>query len=131
MIKYIAIIGSRTFKDYKVLKELIDAILNKYQINSPHFVSGGAKGADRLGEHYAKNNGKPITIYYPDYDTHGRAAPMVRNENIVLSSDLIVAFWDGQSKGTQNAINIARNNPQKQVIIYNYKTEKIQKIGVE
>lgn len=131
MNKYIAIIGSREFKDYKTLKELIELILDKYIIDNPHFVSGGARGADTLGHNFAKNEGYPITIYYPNYSVHGKAAPMIRNENIILSSDIVIAFWDGNSPGTENAINIARQYPQKQIIIYNYIDEKIEKIGVE
>ena len=131
MNKYIALIGSKTFKDYKTLKELVEAVLNKYFIEEPHFVSGGEKGADTLGHNFAKNEGYPITIYYPNYSANGRAASIIRNENIVISSDIIIAFWDGESAGTKNAINIAKQHPQKVVIIYNYIEEKIKKIGVE
>jgi len=94
----VAVIGSRTFNDYELVKET----LTKLDITL--LVSGGAKGADSLGERYASENNITTLIFKPDWERHGRGAGMVRNTDIVKNSDIVVAFWDGSSKGTLDSI---------------------------
>jgi len=94
----VAVIGSRTFNDYELVKET----LTKLDITL--LVSGGAKGADSLGERYASENNITTLIFKPDWGRHGRGAGMVRNTDIVKNSDIVVAFWDGSSKGTLDSI---------------------------
>jgi len=94
----VAVIGSRTFNDYELVKET----LTKLDITL--LVSGGAKGADSLGERYANENNITTLIFKPDWERHGRGAGMVRNTDIVKNSDIVVAFWDGSSKGTLDSI---------------------------
>ena len=38
----------------------------------------------------------------------GGAVPIVRNKQIVDYADHVVAFWDGNSKGTLSVINYAK-----------------------
>ncbi len=71
-------------------------------------VSGGARGIDSLAEEYARRKGIPRKIFYPDYDAYGRIAPLMRNREIVAYADLVIALWDGCSRGTKNAIDHAR-----------------------
>jgi hypothetical protein len=94
----VAVIGSRTFNDYELVKET----LTKLDITL--LVSGGAKGADSLGERYANENNITTLIFKPDWERHGRGAGMIRNTDIVKNSDIVVAFWDGSSKGTLDSI---------------------------
>jgi hypothetical protein len=55
-------------------------------------VSGGCpQGADRFAEKFAKNEGTPILIIYPNYKKYGRGAPIVRNGSVANSSDVIIA----------------------------------------
>ena len=109
----ISIIGSRSFFDYTMLEK----ILNKEKIDI--LVSGGARGADSLGEQYAKNNNIPTLIFKPDWKKFGRAAGFIRNKDIIDNSDKVIAFWDGKSKGTLNSINLAKKQ-NKKVIIYEF-----------
>lgn len=69
-------------------------------------VSGGAIGADSLGQRWANENGIAVRIYPPDWKL-GRAAGMIRNRTIVDNSDRVIAFWSGASPGTLGAMNIA------------------------
>jgi hypothetical protein len=94
----VAVIGSRTFNDYELVKET----LTKLDITL--LISGGAKGADSLGERYANENNITTLIFKPDWERHGRGAGMIRNTDIVKNSDIVVAFWDGSSKGTLDSI---------------------------
>jgi hypothetical protein len=99
----VAVIGGRTFNDYELVKET----LTKLDITL--LVSGGAKGADSLGERYASENNITTLIYKPDWKLHGKGAGMIRNTDIVKNSDIVVAFWDGESKGTLDSIRKAEN----------------------
>ena len=83
----VAIIGSRGFNDY----ELVKSILEKYN-DVTTIVSGGAKGADSLGERWAKEKGIPTKIFYPDWNKHGKSAGYIRNKDIISNSDLVIAF---------------------------------------
>ncbi len=71
-------------------------------------VSGGAVGIDRSARQYAKDNGLKLTEFLPDYQQHGRKAPLLRNLDIIAYSDLVLAFWDGKSRGTAFVINKCR-----------------------
>jgi hypothetical protein len=94
----VAVIGGRTFNDYELVKETLT------NLDITLLVSGGAKGADSLGERYANENNITTLIFKPDWERHGRGAGMIRNTDIVKNSDIVVAFWDGSSKGTLDSI---------------------------
>ncbi len=71
-------------------------------------VSGGARGIDRCARRFAHEKGLKLTEFLPDYDTYGRSAPLLRNLTIIDYSDLVLAFWDGQSPGTRFVIENCR-----------------------
>ncbi len=92
----IAIIGSRT-----VTVGNIGEYLPK---NCTEIVSGGAKGVDMCAAEYARRNGIILTEFLPEYKKYGRGAPIIRNKTIVDYSDMVIAFWDGKSRGTLSVI---------------------------
>ena len=67
-------------------------------------MSGGAKGIDACAREYAEKAGLRLTEFLPDYKRYGRGAPLKRNEQIVAYADLVLAFWDGASRGTKHVI---------------------------
>ena len=67
-------------------------------------VSGGARGIDACAREYAGKAGLRLTEFLPDYARYGRGAPLKRNEKIVAYADLVLAFWDGASRGTKHVI---------------------------
>lgn len=73
-------------------------------------VSGGAIGIDSCAAEYAEKNGLKLTVFLPQYERYGRAAPIIRNKLIVEYADKIVAFWDGKAKGTLSVINYAKKS---------------------
>ena len=107
----LAIIGSRTFNDPQLLKESLSPYVSKITL----VISGGAKGADLLGEYWANANNIETLIFYPDWDTHGKRAGFIRNADIIKNCDCCIAFWDGISKGTAHSISlcIKQNIPYK------------------
>lgn len=70
--------------------------------------SGGAKGVDSCVRKYAVEHGIKLTEFLPDYRRYGRAAPLKRNLTILENAELVVAFWNGQSRGTKFVIDNAK-----------------------
>ena len=68
-------------------------------------VSGGARGVDASAREYAFRHGLKLTEFLPEYSRYGRGAPLRRNIAIIESADLVLAFWDGRSKGTKHVID--------------------------
>jgi hypothetical protein len=102
----LAVVGSRTFNNYDLLKCKLDVIHEKKVITC--IISGGAKGADSLAEKWSKENNIETLIFKPDWDKYGKRAGFLRNEDIIKNSDAVVAFWDGISHGTKNDIDLAK-----------------------
>jgi len=98
----VAVIGSRGAKE----ATLVPKILRELPAETTEIVSGGANGVDHAAETVAQTAGIPIKIFYPDYDTFGRQAPLIRNRQIVEYAELVLAFWDGISRGTAATIGI-------------------------
>lgn len=103
---HLAIIGSRQFEDYEFLKHSICTLGEFKEIDT--IVSGGAKGADLLAEVFAKEYGLILTVFKPDYQRYQRKATFIRNRQIVDNADVVVAFWDNQSKGTKYTLDYAK-----------------------
>ena len=114
----IGVVGSRGFNDYKLMCDTLDEYLDRVFV----IVSGGAKGADSLGERWAKDNHVKTLIIRPEWrDGEGNYNPSAgfdRNHDIVDNSDIIIAFWDGLSRGTENTISIAKEQAKEVKIVY-------------
>ncbi len=92
----VAVIGSRN---------LVVQDLGKYlPEETMEIVSGGAKGIDTCARKYALANGLKLTEFLPEYNRYGRGAPLKRNLQIIEYADCVLAFWDGQSRGTKFVI---------------------------
>lgn len=109
-----AIIGGRDFNDY----ELVNSTMSQYK-DITSIVSGGAKGADSLGAKYAFDNDIKLITHLPDWEQYGRGAGFVRNKLIIDDADVVIAFWDGKSKGTKNSIDTTKKQ-NKQIEIVEY-----------
>lgn len=71
-------------------------------------VSGGAKGVDTSAKEYALSHGIKLTEFLPEYKKYGRGAPLKRNITIIEYADVVLAFWDGHSRGTKYVIDNCR-----------------------
>lgn len=93
----VAVIGSRS---------LSVADLGLYlPEGTTEIISGGAKGVDTSAREYAERRGVPLTEFFPDYRRYGKAAPLQRNIAILNRADMVLAFWDGKSRGTKFVID--------------------------
>ena len=100
------IAGSRTFADADLLAKTMAALPWTPTV----VLSGGARGADRLGEQWARRHSIPVEVYPADWNTYGRSAGYRRNEVMAGLADALVAFWDGTSPGTKHMLDIARSH---------------------
>ena len=105
----VAVIGSRS---------ILAIDIGMYISDGDEIVSGGAVGIDSCAAEYAKNNGLKLTVFLPQYERYGRAAPIMRNKEIVDYADKIIAFWDGKSKGTLSVIKYAEKTGKPCEIIF-------------
>ena len=105
----VIIAGSRSFNDYVLLREQCLSILQeKMRTHRVIIVSGHARGADSLGERFANEFRLPFELHPAKWRLLGKAAGMVRNAEMAKCSDALIAFWDGESRGTRHMINFAR-----------------------
>ena len=102
----VIIAGSRDFNDYPLLAEKCSKLFANKKPTA--IVCGEARGADSLGKRYAKENGIPVLSFPADWDKHGKRAGYLRNCEMVENADALVAFWDGNSRGTMHMISIAK-----------------------
>lgn len=73
--------------------------------DTTEIVSGGAKGVDTSAREYALSHGIMLTEFLPEYEKYGRGAPLKRNITIITYADVVLAFWDGKSRGTKFVID--------------------------
>lgn len=139
------IAGSRNFNDYPLLYNTVTYELTKRGITSDThkiiIISGKAKGADTLGEKYAKENNyiveeypaqwnnlsvTPCNVKYNKYGKpYNSLAGMNRNIDMVNASDLIIMFHDGISSGTAHDLELCKKY-NKDYVYTNYDRNNIQ-----
>ena len=125
----VIIAGSRGFSNYKLLREQCNKYLReKRKTSNIIIVSGHARGADTLGEKYAQDEGFALEIYPAQWKKLGKQAGYRRNEQMAEVADALIAFWDGESKGTKHMIDIMTNKGLPTKVI-NYETTNKEKSG--
>jgi hypothetical protein len=121
-----AVIGSRSFNNYSLLEE----VLNEYH-DLTEIVSGGASGADSLASKYAREKEIPLKVFKPNwqdfsepciiktnhYGDFNALSGNKRNQLIIDSCDKVIAFWDGESRGTKDSINKAKKQNKEVIIV--------------
>lgn len=106
----VIVVGSRSFNDLSLMYNKLDYYLQKQ--DKVLIVHGGANGADKLADMYAKDRNIETKVFLPDWNKHGKKAGILRNiEMFEYASKFqnrgCVAFWDGTSKGTKNDIELS------------------------
>ena len=86
----LAIIGSRNFNNYHQMSRCLSAK------SISVIITGNASGADDLAKRYATENEIEVEEYPND------------KFEIINRCDAVMAFWDGQSTGTQEMLKMAR-----------------------
>ena len=108
---YVVVAGCRAYTNYEEAKKHLISCLTEYKAEDQIIIlSGGCKGADLLGEKFAKENGFPIRRYLPNWKEYGKAAGPIRNKQMVDLCHKVICFWDGKSKGTESLIRYAKKS---------------------
>ena len=125
----VIIAGSRKFTDFSLVKKsFLELILNDdtlppYPIR---IISGGAKGADALGEKLAFKMNLSYSIYKANWK-YGDRAGISRNSSMAKYAketgnvSVLLAFWDGTSKGTSDMIKKASELIFDRIYVVYYK----------
>jgi len=115
----VIIAGSRGFSDYLKLKENATRIITsiaatRTDIGNIRVISGTARGADRLGERFAKEYQYELSRFPADWNKFKKSAGYIRNAEMAkfaVSDEnfgILIAFWDGSSRGTKHMIDLAK-----------------------
>lgn len=105
----VAIVGSRGY-DFEIPEKCIPE-------NTTLIISGGADGIDKKSREYARKHHILIYEILPEYNLYGKAAPLRRNDVVIKYADMVVAFWDGKSRGTKYVIEKCRKI-KKPICVY-------------
>jgi hypothetical protein len=112
----LAVVGGRTFNDYDRLAIILESLRDSFGFTT--IVSGGAVGADSLAAQFADDHHMMKIIHIPNWDLHGKAAGFIRNRDIIDDADMVVAFWNTTSRGTENSISLAKAAKKPTFIFY-------------
>ena len=118
-MRRVIIAGGRDFDDNDFLMEVMADLYEGVFDPKIEVVSGGATGADTLGAEWAAIWSLPVRTFPADWEAYGKAAGPVRNQQMAEYADVLVAFWDGKSRGTRSMIQIALNEGLE-VHVYRY-----------
>lgn len=106
----VIIAGSRDLESesvYQFLAKKCDDLLYKKHPDI-EIVSGTARGIDKLGERYAEDRGYMVRKFPANWEADGKKAGIFRNIAMAEYAHALIAFWDGESRGTAHMIQVAK-----------------------
>jgi len=117
-MRKILVCGSRIFTSF----DYMDCILGgENNGDDLVIISGGAKGADELAAKWAEAYDFESQVFPADWDKHGKSAGYIRNQQMIdQEPDIVIAFWDGKSKGTRHTIGLAHRAKINVLICYDW-----------
>lgn len=128
---HVLITGSRTFSAAGFMREVLDYA---HAVDPITFMSlGDAKGADTIAREWAEYNDVPYRLHIADWDTHGKRAGYLRNQDMLDSmlkhnhettdaaSTYCIAWVDkplGTSRGTKMMVDLVLSQTRWSVKVY-------------
>jgi hypothetical protein len=109
----VGIVGSRNFFPLSLVAEIVNRLPDGTVV-----VSGGALGVDTTAEFSAKQRGLQCIVFPAEWGKHGKAAGVLRNTDIVNTSQYVIAFWDGVSHGTADSIRKAVKGEKPLTVVF-------------
>lgn len=103
----ILVCGSRNWKNVRLIEDSLSEI--QPDDEPVTIIDGTARGVDSIANSIAVQKGYYTERYPAQWDKFGKAAGMIRNRQMLIEGkpDLVLAFWDGISRGTKNMIELA------------------------
>lgn len=110
----IMVSGSRWIEDAPA----VEFELRNYITPKDIVITGGCRGIDLIAYDFAQRMFAKNVVFKAYWDKHGGAAGPIRNAEMAKDADILIAFWDGVSRGTKSAIDEARKNYVETHIYY-------------
>ena len=111
----IVVSGGRKYDNYKrfvtEMDSLIHYIAGDYACPKIEIIHGEAIGVDAMANQYAIDKGYINTEFVAKWDQLGKTAGIHRNIDMAEyagSSGILIAFWNGKSRGTLDMIHKAQ-----------------------
>lgn len=123
-MKRVIICGGRDFvgMDETTLSKLDRILLFNEQTQKPirvseiEIVSGCTRGDDAIGELWAQSRGSALKKMPANWTRDGKRAGFIRNSEMLRyipetgHEPMVIAFWDGRSRGTGHMIEESRKH---------------------
>jgi hypothetical protein len=104
----VLVCGSRAFGNPEAARRVITERLGELSSDTT-IIHGGANGVDMWADGIAYGLGIATRVFVADWEQHGRSAGILSNNDMLdLNPDLVIAFWNGFSRGTLHTITEAR-----------------------
>jgi NADP-dependent 3-hydroxy acid dehydrogenase YdfG len=99
----VAIVGSRHFSEPARVTEYVDSLPLRASI-----ITGSASGVDAAATKAARAKGMSVQVMPASFEELSDASKAAaRNQRLIDACDVLVAFWDGASKGTRATVERA------------------------
>jgi hypothetical protein len=99
----VAIVGSRHFSEPERVADYVNSLPASVSI-----ITGSASGVDAAATKTARAKGMPVQVMPASFEEASDASKAsVRNQRLIDACDVLVAFWDGSSKGTRATVDRA------------------------
>jgi predicted Rossmann fold nucleotide-binding protein DprA/Smf involved in DNA uptake len=99
----VAIVGSRHFSEPASVSDYVNALPHGASI-----ITGSASGVDAAATKAGRAKGIPVQVIPASFDELADPSKSAaRNQRLIDACDVLVAFWDGASKGTRNTVERA------------------------
>ena len=99
----VAIVGSRHFSQPDRVTDYVNGLAAGASI-----ITGSASGVDAAATKAARARGLGVQVMPASFDEMSDASKSAaRNQRLVDACDVLVAFWDGTSKGTRATVDRA------------------------
>ena len=129
----VIIAGSREFTDQTRLNKVCRWIFKtaRIPVSGTTIISGTCRGADKMGEEYAREEGMAVARFPADWSRYGKMAGPRRNGEMARyamkkgCNGVLIAFLRADSRGTKNMIDTAvKMKLETYVVKYEEKTIK-------
>lgn len=109
-MKRLLVTGSRDWSDRTVIRDALRQAWRDLQPGPIVLVHGAARGADSIAAEIWTGGKLPDEPHPADWDTHGKKAGPIRNQEMVdAGADLVLAFPIGSGwSGTRDCMRRAR-----------------------
>jgi predicted Rossmann fold nucleotide-binding protein DprA/Smf involved in DNA uptake len=99
----VGIVGSRHYREPARVAEYVQSLPARASI-----ITGSASGVDAAATKAAREKGIPVQVIPASFEEMADASKArARNQRLVDACDVLVAFWDGSSKGTRETVERA------------------------